>query len=84
MKKKHDLTWHLFMYIGLAVGALGVFLSRYDATRQFVVLALLVLFYLVWGFAYHHTKGDADRRKMLEYLFIGLIAVLAGFLVLVS
>lgn len=84
MKYRLNLLWHLFLYGGLVVGMVAVYLARYSATRQFLILMLLVLFYLVWGYAYHHTKGDAHRKIFLEYLFIGLIALLAGFLVLVS
>lgn len=84
MNKKLDLLWHAFLYSSLVVGVAGVYFSRFNSGRQFLVLMLLVIFYLVWGFAYHHTKGDANRKMFLEYLFIGLIALLAGFLVLVS
>lgn len=84
ISKKHDLAWHLFLYAGLAFGFIAVYLVRFEAGRQFIILMLLVVFYLVWGFAYHHTKGDANRKIFLEYLFIGLIALAAGFLVLVS
>lgn len=84
MNYKLDAFWHLFLYLGLAVGFAAVYLSRFSAGRQFIILMLLVLFYLVWGFAYHHTKGDINRKVSLEYLFIGLIALLAGYLVLMS
>ncbi len=84
MNKRLNLFWHLFLYLGLVVGVVAVYFSRYSATRQYLVLMMLVVFYLVWGWVYHHTKGDATRKIFLEYLFIGLIALLSGFLVLVS
>ncbi len=84
MIKEHDIFWHTFLYLGLGVGVIAVYLSRFDATRQYLILMMLVLFYLVWGYVYHHMKGDTTRRVILEYLFIGFIALLAGFLVLVS
>lgn len=84
MSKKVESMWHLFLYFGLVVGFLGVYLSRFDATRQFVVLALLVVFYLVWGYAFHHAKGDVRPKLIAEYLLIAAIALGAGYLVLVS
>ncbi|MEK7581483.1 MAG: hypothetical protein AAB512_04310 [Patescibacteria group bacterium] len=84
MTKKLDTTWHLFLYAAFLVGAAAVYLSRYDSYRQFVVLALLVIFYIVWAIAYHHVKGDVTKKLFLEYLLIALIALGAGYLVLMS
>ena len=84
MNKRIDAIWHLFLYLGLAVGGVAVYLSQTDSLRQFQVLLLLVTFYLLWGFAYHHYRGDIAKKIMMEYLMIALIALGAGYLVLVS
>lgn len=84
MGKKIETMWHLFLYGGLAVGALAVYLSRFSAVRQFWVLALLDLFYLIWGFAFHHAKGDVRAKLVVEYFLIAAIALGAGYLVLMS
>lgn len=84
MSKKLDTLWHLFLYTALFLGGVAFYLWRFDMAKRFEVLVLLVAFYLLWGFAYHHTKGDATRKILLEYLMIALIALGAGFLVLVS
>ncbi len=81
---KFDIVGHVFLYAGLVVGAFGVFFSRYDTTKQFFVLVLLIIFYLVWGFAYHYLKGDIHRKLVMEYLMIATIGIAAGFLVLMS
>ncbi len=81
--KQRDILAHIFLYFGLGVGALGIFLSRFDSIRQFLVILLLVVFYLIWGFVYHHLKRDATRNLMVEYLIIALISLLAAYFVLV-
>ena len=75
---------HLFLYFGFAVGAVAIYLAKYDPTRQFLVIVLLVAFYVLWGFSYHHAKKEASGRLFLEYLLIALIALLAGFFVLMN
>lgn len=84
MNKRIDTIWHLFLYVGLVVGSLAAYTSRNDSTRQFFVLLFLVAFYLIWGFAYHHSKRDASRKIFMEYGAIALIALGAGYLVLMS
>lgn len=84
MKRKIESIWHLFLYAGLVVGAMAVYLSRFDSSRQFLVLVLLTLYYLIWGFAFHHTKGDVRAKLVLEYFLIAAIALGAGYLVLMS
>ncbi len=84
MNRKFDTLWHLLLYFGLIIGSMAVMLSRFDATRQYMILVLLVVYYLTWGMAYHHSKQDATRKLAIEYLLIALIALGAGYLVLMS
>jgi len=84
MNKKLDKLAHLFLYFGFVVGIVAIYLARYNPTRQFLVVVLLVAFYVLWGFVYHHSKKEATGRLFLEYLLIALIAVLAGFFVLMA
>ena len=84
MNRKLDLVWHLLLYFGLIIGSMAVMLSRFDAARQYMILVLLVTYYLTWGMAYHHIKQDATRKLAIEYLLIALIALGAGYLVLMS
>jgi uncharacterized membrane protein YfcA len=84
MNKKIDKLAHLFLYFGYVVGAVAIYMARYNPTRQFFVIILLVAFYVLWGFVYHHAKREASGRLFLEYLLIALIAILAGFFVLMA
>ena len=84
MSKKLETTWHLFLYLGLTVGSVAAYFSRVDSTRQFWMLLFMVAFYLIWGFAYHYSKKDASKKLFMEYTAIALIALGAGYLVLMS
>lgn len=84
MNKHLEKLAHLFLYFGYLVGIVAIYLARYNPTRQFLVIVLLVAFYVLWGFVYHHAKREASGRLFLEYLMIALIALLAGFFVLMN
>lgn len=85
MKPTNDFFAHLVLYTGLTVGILAVYISRFDANRQFAVVLILVVFYLLWGYWYHtHVKADATKKLFLEYFLIALIAISASILVFLS
>ena len=84
MNKRLDNLAHLFLYSGFVVGGVAIYSVRYNPTRQFAVVVLLAVFYVLWGFTYHHTKRETTSKLFFEYLLIALIAILAGFFVLVS
>jgi len=81
LNKHFDKLANLVLYGGFILGLAGVYFSRFDSRRQFVVILLMVTFYLVWGFVFHHLRRDAARWLMFEYLLIGLIALLSSILV---
>ena len=79
---KHlDIIAHIFLILGLAVGAVAIYRLRFDATSQFLVVLVIILFYLLWGTTYHHIKGEISKKLLFEYLIIALIAIFTGFLV---
>ena len=82
---KHlDILAHVFLVLGLAVGAVAIYRLRFASTSQFLVILIIVLFYLLWGTTYHHIKGEIEKKLLLEYLIIALIVIIAGFLVFVG
>lgn len=81
--KRLDTLAHIFLLVGLAIGILAIVRLRYDNISQFLVILLLCVFYLLWGTAYHHLKGDISKKLFSEYLLIALIAAVAAFLVFV-
>ena len=81
---KHlDILAHVFLVLGIVVGALAIYRLRFDSTSQFLVILIITLFYLLWGTTYHHIKGEIKKKLLLEYLIIALIVIIAGFLVFV-
>ena len=82
MRMKHlDIIAHIFLILGLAVGAVAIYRLRFDSTSQFLVILIIVLFYLLWGTTYHHIKGEIEKKLFIEYLLIAAIATAVGFLV---
>lgn len=81
---KHlDKLAHVILYCVFLVGGMAVFLSRFSATRQFTIILLMVIFYLVWGLLYHYFRGDWTKKLTIEYLTIALIALLASLLIFI-
>ena len=82
---KHlDIIAHIFLILGLAVGAVAIYRLRFDATSQFLVVLVIILFYLLWGTTYHHIKGEISKKLFIEYLLIAAIVTAVGFLVFVG
>jgi len=84
MNKTLEGIFHLILYLGFIIGAVAIFIWRFDGERQFMIVLLLVAFYLIWGYSYHSTKRDLCRKLILEYLAISLIGLLAAFVVFMS
>lgn len=84
MNKSVEAVAHSILYLGFILGAVAIFIWRFDTNRQFLIVCLLVAFYLIWGYSYHTLKRDISRRLILEYLAISLIGILAAFVVFVS
>lgn len=81
---KHlDILAHIFLILGLAIGAAVIYRLRFDSTSQFLVILIIALFYLLWGTTYHHIKGEISKKLLLEYLLIALFVTVAGVLVFV-
>jgi len=81
VNKHFDKFAHLILFGGFILGIAAIYLSRFDSIRQFTVILLMVSFYLLWGFVYHHLRRDAAKWLMFEYLIIGSIALLSSVLV---
>lgn len=82
--KKHlDKLAHLVLYAALVLGAVAIYLVRFDSKKQFIAILFMIGFYLIWGFVYHNLKKDASKKLMVEYLLIASITLLASAFVLI-
>ncbi len=78
---KHiDKLAHLILIAGFAVG-LAAFFKAGPGQSQFVIVLSMTVFYLVWGFTYHHLRGDVGGRLLLEYLAIAAIASVVNVII---
>ena len=78
-KLQIDIQHHLLEYLLLLTsGVLYItFLSIFKAQpmKQYIVTALFVLYYVLWGII-HHTRDQSLHLKiLLEYFAIGAVAL---------
>lgn len=78
-KLEDDVHHHVFEYMLLAFSAVFflIFVSVFKGNqmKQFIVISLFVLYYILWGII-HHTRDQSLHLKIvLEYIFIGAIAL---------
>ncbi len=80
MKKEKDKYFHLLYYLILvAILGFGVVLFHLFAgypPKQFIIVCLSALSYVVWGIVYHQIEGDLHPRIVVEYLLIAILAML--------
>lgn len=84
MRKHYDILLHILLYSGVGIGLLAIWLLRYDNLARFLVILSMVIYYLVWGLIYHYLKRDLNKKIIAEYLLIGAIGLVAGYLVFLS
>jgi len=84
LNKHLDKLAHVFLYAALMLGVVAIYFSRFNSTRQFLVVLLMIVFYLIWGQVYHYLKRDVSQKLMLEYLIIALLSLLSAYFVLLS
>ncbi len=71
--KHRDQLAHLILIAGFIVGLIAFFQAG-PGQNQFVIVLAMTLYYLVWGFTYHHARGDISATLLLEYLALAAIA----------
>lgn len=84
MNKTLDRGAHIFLFLGLALGVVAIYGLLFDSIKQFLVVAAMVAFYVLWGLIFHNLKNDLTKKLFWEYLILGAIAIIAGFLVFMA
>lgn len=79
-KNNLDNLSHVLLIVAVGVAAVAIYRLRYDSALQLLVILVMVVFYVVWGFVYHYLRGDLEQKLILEYL---LMAMIASFVYLV-
>lgn len=75
MKKTHVLhTVVLFAF--LLIGMLAFWYARGQTMVQIGIGIAISLAYVIWGLIHHRIKGDLHRNVVIEYVLVGLIAII--------
>lgn len=74
-----DIELHITHYFFLvSIFILGLvsflFVGAYP-TKQFIVVIITAVLYVVWGIAHHHLEGDLHTKIVVEYTLIALLSV---------
>lgn len=56
--------------------------ARGNTALQLLVGLVTSIAYIAWGIIYHCLQGDFHRKVVIEYVFIGGIAIILLFIVL--
>lgn len=56
-------------------GALTVWYARGNLNLQLLIGYITAAAYVAWGIIHHALKGELHRKVVIEYVLIGLIAI---------
>ena len=79
--KYFEAISHIVLYTGFSVGLVALYILRFSTTHRLMVILLMIVFYLLWGFVYHIYKRDFSQKVYLEYLILAGIAAVVAVLV---
>ncbi len=79
--KAHTLHFIVLLLI-LSAGVGMFFVARGDTVLQLVIGMVTSIAYIAWGIIHHVMQGDFHRKVVIEYVFIGGIAITLLFIVL--
>lgn len=73
---KQDRLLHAAVLIIILVGGTATFwYAKGDTNLQLIVGSLVSAAYVAWGIIHHALIGDLHRKIVIEYVLVGLIAV---------
>lgn len=64
---RHGADFFLLTLI-LTLGLAGLVYFRFETAAQIAVVALMAVFYVLWGVYHHHHDGDLTGKVILEYI----------------
>lgn len=86
MRKKYFLNhlakefkthlWQYLFLLTISVFFLLLFsLAKGNHLRQFFILTLFVVFYILWGIVHHFLEKTLNLKIVVEYIFIGSLVL---------
>lgn len=79
---KMHVTHFGLLFLILLAGSYIFFLTNSNHSLQLAVGIVLTVFYVVWGLIHHSIQKDLHPKVVIEYILIGLIAIMLLLLVL--
>lgn len=79
--KAHALHFIVLLLI-LSAGVGMFFSARGNTALQLVIGVVTSIAYIAWGIIHHCLQGDFHRKVVIEYVFIGGIAITLLIIVL--
>lgn len=72
--KKHVIHYLILLLI-IIVGGTG-FLWQTDKTVKFLLAVVVAAGYVGWGIIHHYLEKNLNLKIVLEYLFMGILALI--------
>lgn len=77
---KHHAALHMaVLLLMLGASAFVFYMVRPDRTLQMIVGILMAAGYVLWGIVHHVMEGDLHPRLVIEYVLVGVIALVLLF-----
>lgn len=71
---------HIFHFIILlcilGIGTAMFFYAQGNRSVQLLIGIITSVSYVIWGLVHHTMQGDLHRKVVIEYVLIGVIAIL--------
>lgn len=72
--KQNILHTAILLFI-LAGGAWSFWYAGGNMPLQLTIGAITTVAYVIWGISHHAIAGDLHRKVVIEYVLVGLIAL---------
>jgi len=73
---KHQSLLHTFVLLCILAGGLFTFwFATGNIPLQLTVGIIMTVAYVTWGIVHHVIIGDLHRKVVIEYILVGLIAI---------
>lgn len=77
--KAHVLHFIVLLLI-LSAGVGMFFSARGNNALQLMIGVVTSVAYIAWGIIHHVMQGDLHRKVVIEYVFIGFLAIILLFI----
>ena len=70
------LSHYIFLLSILIMGLVSYSFFTPFPDKQFGVVILTAILYVIWGIAHHHLEGNLHAKIMVEYSLIALLSIM--------